>query len=170
MVAMSSLPTRMAVRAAIAAGALAVLGCKTPRKFPDVPMRYEMKSSVLADGSKAALLDGEWVATQEGRGLAGHVACPLQLEVFGDYVLAHIGADHGRIDGRLEGNRVRGTWSEQDGSGEVELEFTPDGKSFHGRFSGMLHDQPVPEGSTWSGVHVASRQSGGGSLPPWEER
>jgi hypothetical protein len=97
-------------------------------------------------------LQGKWRMTQAGDKLIAHEQVPMKLEINGTHVLGTYAADKGKIDGELVGNVIEGTWEETDGNGNFRWILSPDGKSFHGTFSGMLHSQQVPEGATWSGV------------------
>ena len=118
----------------------------TSAKGPDA-------SSEADPTSAARELAGTWTMRQQGQGLTGHVDVPLTIDVEGSHVMGRFAADQGTIDGELKENEVVGSWKESDGEGDFNWHLSRDGKTFDGKFTGMLHSKQVPEGARWSGVH-----------------
>lgn len=65
----------------------------------------------------------------------------------------------GTITGTVQGNRLTGTWSENNGAskGPVEFEMTPDGKSFAGwwGYEGGDFSDTKKGDPTWTGIRVS---------------
>ncbi|GAC1361502.1 MAG: hypothetical protein NVSMB47_13790 [Polyangiales bacterium] len=116
-------------------------------KKPEPPFPTESVTTAVARE-----LAGTWTMRQQGQGLVGHEDVPLTIDVEGSHVMGHFAADQGTIDGELKGNDVIGSWKESDGEGDFVWHLSSDGKTFDGKFTGMLHSRQVPEGARWSGV------------------
>lgn len=136
--------------------ALAVLACsgggretRAPAKSP--PHAIGGGPRATKDASRALLLNGNWMMTQKGPGLIGHANSPLMLRIEGTHVLGWYHPDQGMVDGEMHGDVIEGSWKENDGEGNFVWNVSSDGRHFEGEFSGMLHSQSIPEGSTWSG-------------------
>jgi hypothetical protein len=150
--------------------AAALVGCggsvsSMPRTSAVVP--HAMGGGPRSEA--ASPMQGKWVMTQTGDQLVAHEQLPMKIEINGSHVLGTYAADKGKIDGELQGNVIEGSWEETDGNGNFRWVLAPDGKTFRGTFSGMLHSQRVPEGATWSGTRESSgtpSQSSSSPRPP----
>jgi hypothetical protein len=63
---------------------------------------------------------------------------------------ATYGRGSGKIVGRLEGNQLKGTWQQGDGSGSIILTFSPDFSTFKGKHS--YNQTPDKWIASWSGM------------------
>jgi hypothetical protein len=90
--------------------------------------------------------DTHWGSTQSDMSLSQSGA-----SVSGTYELA---TSYGSISGTLSGRTLKGSWSDQYGSGSIEFVFSADGDSFNGTWSG---------GPSWTGTRVTDGGSPTGS-------
>lgn len=98
--------------------------------------------SVGSDGRGAATSSpwtGDWHTFWRG----GQAL--MRLNQDGAVVTGTYQPGDGRIEGRAEGTRFAGTWSEEGGSGEFSFALAPDGGSFAGRFD---------NGEYWNGERI----------------
>jgi hypothetical protein len=59
----------------------------------------------------------------------------LQFQQEGDQIQGVYDRGPGRLIGRPTGRTLKGTWSNPEGEGEVELTLSPDGRSFSGKYN-----------------------------------
>ena len=85
-----------------------------------------------AAAAAAADESGDWSGSWESRWRGG--GAQLILEQSGDRVEGTYPVLEGVIEGRVEGARLKGTWSDPSGSGEFVFSMAPDGQTFMGRF------------------------------------
>ena len=97
----------------------------------------------------ASGLGGDWECTASGEGSCGDSVgrFKLTLTQSGDTITGSYYGGTASLAGALEGNVLRGTWKESDGTGTLRFIFSDDGKSFEGSWS-------IPGSSSaggWSG-------------------
>ncbi len=86
--------------------------------------------------------DGVWETRWRGAGAL------LYLEQEGEQVTGTYPLYSGKISASVEGSRLSGSWTQDDGSGYFVFELSPDGQSFSGRFE---------SGEWWTGRRISDR-------------
>ncbi len=103
-------------------------------------------ASVPAPGSQASF-EGTWQVTWSG-GAGG--STEITLTQVGNRVTGRYPYENGTITGTVTGSTLRGTWTQTNGSGRLEIVLSADGHEWSGTWSDPARDVS----GTWTGQRV----------------
>jgi hypothetical protein len=135
---------------------LLAAGCMS---IPGIPKATLPGSASTTVTEPTGLAGNSWTGTYMTTWQGGGHDVSMVLVQSGSAVTGTYDYSGGMISGAVQGNRLIGTWTEDNGASEgpVEFEMAPDGKTFAGwwTYEGDDFSATKKEDPSWTGIRVS---------------